>query len=52
MVAVIDGFRWSLLGTTELYIPGIVAGTITSIALLVVGLFYFKKTERVFADVM
>jgi homopolymeric O-antigen transport system permease protein len=52
MVAVIDGFRWSLLGTTELYIPGIVAGTITSIVLLVVGLFYFKKTERVFADVM
>lgn len=52
MVAVIDGFRWSLLGTTELYVPGIVAGTITSIVLLVFGLFYFKKTERVFADVM
>jgi lipopolysaccharide transport system permease protein len=52
MVAVIDGFRWSLLGTTELYMPGIVAGTITSIVLLVAGLFYFKKTERVFADVM
>jgi lipopolysaccharide transport system permease protein len=52
MVAVIDGFRWSLLGTTELYVPGIVAGTVTSIVLLVGGLFYFKKTERVFADVM
>ncbi len=52
MVAVIDGFRWSLLGTTELYVPGIVAGTVTSLVLLVGGLFYFKKTERVFADVM
>jgi ABC-type polysaccharide/polyol phosphate export systems, permease component len=52
MVAVIDGFRWSLLGTTELYVPGIVAGTVTSIVLLVVGLYYFKATERVFADVM
>ena len=52
MVAVIDGFRWSLLGTTDLYVPGIVAGTVTSVVLLVVGLYYFKKTERVFADVM
>lgn len=52
MVAVIDGFRWSLLGTTQLYLPGIVAGTLTSIVLLVGGVYYFKKTERVFADVM
>lgn len=52
MVAVIDGFRWSLLGTTQLYVPGLVAGTLTSIALLIGGFYYFKKTERVFADVM
>lgn len=52
MTAVIDGFRWSLLGTTQLYVPGIVAGTITSIVLLVAGVYYFKQTERVFADVM
>lgn len=52
MVAVIDGFRWSLLGRSELYIPGLVAGTVTSIVLLVGGLYHFKKTERIFADVM
>lgn len=52
MTAVIDGFRWSLLGTTPLYLPGIIAGTATSIVLLVVGLYYFKVTERIFADVM
>jgi len=52
MVAVIDGFRWSLLGTTQLYVPGVVAGTVTSIVLLVTGVYYFKQTERVFADVM
>ena len=52
MTAVIDGFRWSLLGTTPLYVPGIVAGTATSIVLLVVGVYYFKVTERIFADVM
>jgi lipopolysaccharide transport system permease protein len=52
MVAVIDGFRWSLLGTTQLYMPGLVAGTVMSIVLLVTGVYYFKQTERVFADVM
>lgn len=52
MTAVIDGFRWSLLGTTQLYIPGIVAGTVTSLILLIGSLYYFKQTERVFADVM
>ena len=52
MVAVIDGFRWSLLGTTQLYLPGIVAGTATSIVLLGISVYYFKQTERVFADVM
>jgi len=52
MVAVIDGFRWSILGTTRLYLPGLVAGTIVSLILLVSGLFYFKQTERNFADLM
>lgn len=52
MTAVIDGFRWSLLGTTQLYVPGIAAGTVSSIVLLIVALYYFKQTETVFADVM
>ena len=52
MTAVIDGFRWSLLGTTQLYVPGLVAGTVTSIVLLVAAVYYFKQTETVFADVM
>ncbi|HYC91397.1 MAG TPA: ABC transporter permease [Thermoanaerobaculia bacterium] len=52
MVSVIDGFRWSLLGTAELYVPGVIAGAAISVLLLVTGIFYFKQTERVFADVM
>jgi lipopolysaccharide transport system permease protein len=52
MVAVIDGFRWSLLGTTKLYLPGVIAGTLMSFVLLISGVYYFKQTERVFADVM
>jgi lipopolysaccharide transport system permease protein len=52
MVAVIDGFRWSIVGTTPLYLPGVIAGSIMSAVLLFTGVLYFKQTERVFADLM
>lgn len=52
MVAVIDGFRWSILGTTSLYVPGLIAGIAVSVLLLVTGIMYFKTTERAFADLM
>jgi lipopolysaccharide transport system permease protein len=52
MVAVIDGFRWSILGTTKLYVPGLMVGCIVSVAVLLAGLIYFKQTERMFADLM
>ncbi len=52
MTAVIDGFRWSLLGTTPIYVPGLIGGTVTSIVLLITGVYYFKQTETIFADVM
>lgn len=52
MVAVIDGFRWSILGTAALYVPGVIAASVISVALLVTGAIYFKNTERVFADLM
>lgn len=53
MVGVIDGFRWALLrGGTELYWPGILLSTLLSLLLLFSGLWYFRKTERVLADVI
>lgn len=53
MVGVIDGFRWALLrGGTELYWPGILLSTVLSLLLLLSGLWYFRKTERVLADVI
>jgi lipopolysaccharide transport system permease protein len=53
MVGVIDGFRWALLReTTELYWPGIVLSSSLSLALLVTGLWFFRKTERILADVI
>ena len=53
MVGVIDGFRWALLnGNVGLYWPGILLSTALSLALLVTGLWFFRKTERILADVI
>lgn len=53
MVGVIDGFRWALLnGKVGLYWPGILLSTALSLVLLVTGLWFFRKTERILADVI
>lgn len=53
MVGVIDGFRWALLhGLGEPYWPGILLSTVLSLLLLVTGIWFFRKTERILADVI
>ena len=53
LVAVIDGFRWCLLGgRTELPMQGFLISTAVSLLLLVIGVRYFRRTERGFADVI
>ena len=51
MVAVVDGFRWVLLGTDTA--PGWLAliSTVTAVFILLTGAYYFRRTERTFADV-
>jgi lipopolysaccharide transport system permease protein len=52
-VGVIDGFRWSLLrGASPLYWPGVFMSLATGLALFVSGLWYFRKMENTFADVI
>jgi lipopolysaccharide transport system permease protein len=51
MVGVIEGFRASLLGTREMPWQWILTGLFTSIVIFAVGLFQFRKQERIFADV-
>jgi lipopolysaccharide transport system permease protein len=53
MVGVIDGFRWAILGVqARLFWPGFVA-SMTLVALLFLsGVWYFRKTEKSFADVI
>jgi lipopolysaccharide transport system permease protein len=53
MVGIIDGFRWCLLGgTSGLYWPGFLLAVIEVFMLLGSGIWYFRKTERTFADVI
>ncbi len=51
MVGVIEGFRSIFLKTIDFPYEWVIMGTILSIILFVFGLFYFKRMERVFADV-
>lgn len=51
--AAVEGFRWCMLGgTTEFYVPGLAISLATAAFLLGTGLWYFRKTERQFADVV
>ncbi len=53
MVGVIDGFRWAILGgESQIYLPGFVLSLVIVILLLWTGIWYFRKMERTFADVI
>jgi lipopolysaccharide transport system permease protein len=53
MVGVIDGFRWAIIGgDTELYLPGFAISIALVVMVLASGIWYFRKTERTFADVI
>ena len=53
MVGVIDGFRWCLLdGASPLYLPGFVLSLGVVAFLLWLGVGYFRRTERSFADLL
>jgi len=53
MVGVIDGFRWAFLrGQTELWWPGVELSIVLTAALCLSGIWYFRKMERTFADVI
>lgn len=52
MVGVIDGFRWAILGTGAIYWPSFLLSVVLVLLLLSSGLWYFRKTERTFADVI
>jgi lipopolysaccharide transport system permease protein len=53
MVGVIDGFRWCILGgETPLYLPGFLVSVAISFIFLFIGVWYFRRMEKSFADVI
>jgi lipopolysaccharide transport system permease protein len=52
MVGVVEGFRWALLGTDTTPGPIIIVSTLVALMLLVSGVFFFRRMEKTFADVI
>jgi lipopolysaccharide transport system permease protein len=53
MVGVIDGFRWAILGgDSHIYWPGLFLSFMSNIIFIWVGLRFFRKMEKTFADVI
>jgi len=53
MVGVIDGFRWAIIGGgTSIYWPGFFLSLLLVVILFITGIWYFRKTEKTFADVI
>ena len=52
MTGVVEGFRWALLGTGQP--PGTLTlvSSIVAVVLLISGMFYFRRMERLFADMV
>jgi homopolymeric O-antigen transport system permease protein len=53
MVGVIDGFRWALLrGQSPLAAPALIASILVTSVLCLSGIWYFRRTEKTFADII
>lgn len=50
MTAVVEGFRWALLGTSKAPSPMMFVSALIALILLVSGAYYFRRMERTFAD--
>jgi lipopolysaccharide transport system permease protein len=52
MVGVVEGFRWALLDASPPDIQTLVISTGITIIVLVTGMYYFRRMERTFADLV
>jgi lipopolysaccharide transport system permease protein len=52
MTGVVEGFRWALLGRADAPDRIVVVSALTVIAVRVGGVFYFRRVEKDFADVV
>jgi lipopolysaccharide transport system permease protein len=52
MAGVVQGFRWAILGSGQPDTQSLIVSIIVALLLLVTGIFYFRRMERTFADVV
>jgi len=52
MAGVVEGFRWALLGSGSAPGPMLIVSVAVALTLFVSGLFYFRRMEQSFADVL
>jgi lipopolysaccharide transport system permease protein len=52
LVGVVEGFRWTLLGTAQPAWSAVLVSTAVVLLLLVGGLYYFRRMEKTFVDVV
>lgn len=52
MVGVIEGFRWALLGKAAPAVEPMLVSLAIALLLLLSGLYYFRRMERTFADII
>jgi lipopolysaccharide transport system permease protein len=52
MTGVVEGFRWALLNTENAPGPMVAVSAVIAVIILVTGMFYFRRMERTFADMV
>ena len=52
MVGVVEGFRWALLGKSSPPGTMLLVSVLVVLVLLVGGLYYFRRMEQEFADIV
>jgi lipopolysaccharide transport system permease protein len=53
MVGVIDGFRWAICrGASGIYLPGFALSMLVVALFLFLAIWYFRRTEKTFADII
>ncbi len=52
MTGVVEGFRWALLGTESTPGPMFLVSSCIAVVVLISGLYYFRRMERTFADMV
>lgn len=52
LAGIIEGFRWSILGSSALSPEMVISSSLSAVGLLITGTLVFRKIERGFADII